>query len=121
MEFLKYYLGIDELQKRRQAQLLHQARTDQFLKNKARFECPQALSAYLLREREDNRQMTADYEHQPFSEYCSIAKKQLDFIQSRQDEMDEAMRSPSWFCRYLEQKIRSPGWVPLNVDQKTAK
>lgn len=99
MEFLKRYFGIEQLQHERTLQLQRQADQDHHLR-KAAQECPYLVSSFLLYERQENRSMTYEYAHHPFSAYFVVAQDQLNRIHKRQDELDTAIRSGA-VCDYF--------------------
>lgn len=103
MEFIKRYLGIEQLQLQRKQQLAHQAHFDDAFFQPALKECPYFVAAYLLHERKENRRMTKEYEDEPLSAYTAIAQAQLRKIDSQQkDLVDAALRpGPHSLCHYL--------------------
>jgi len=99
MEFLRKYLGLDEIQARRKQQLQLQATQDAILNTKTFF-CPHVLNMYLLQDREDNRLMVQEYDLYPLASYVTVVKRQLDLIDARQNLLNQVLVSEN-VCQNL--------------------
>src|SRR5690349_9317859 len=100
MEYLARLLGLSEIEKAREKQIIKQRELDNTVEQHLD-KCPQTIAAYYLYHRELSRQQQMKFINTSFIDKMPTLKKELNQNDIYYEGLDQALKSDC-FCRRLE-------------------
>lgn len=100
MEYLARLLGLSEIEKAREKQIIRQRQLDKRVEQQLD-KCPQTIAAYYLHHRELSRQQQTKFINTSFIDKMPTLKRELNQNDIYYDGLEKALDS-SCFCQQLE-------------------